>query len=387
MSREVDLPIMEEAADWFARLEGEEASEATRAEFSAWLLRSPVHIQEFLSISAMHHAMTAALSSDPEWLSDLLEEASSEHANVIDITDFATDDVPQPGKRRSPIRFTWQVAAAAVVIMTLAVVAILNLTPVGLADRFTTTIGEQRWVALDDGSTVHLNTDSEIRVRMTNKTRRITLLRGEAVFDVEHDPARPFQVLVDTVLVEAVGTRFNIHRKDEQVVVTVLEGKVVVRPESSQAMATRVLVIESKDEPARAPGPAPSPETSQPQADAAIAPSQLLRLDTGQQTTVNADGSIVTPAIADISRVTAWTKRRIVFDSDSLESVVEEFNRYNRSHLEIVDPTLKDRRITGAFNIDDPDAFLVLLASLVDIRTELQPDGTRLIHQASSDLD
>jgi transmembrane sensor len=377
---------MEEAADWHDRLESEEASEATRAEFSAWLIRSPVHIEEFLSVCAMHRAITATLRSDPERIADLLDEASSPDINVIDIADLTTDDMPQPRKHRSPIRFTWQVAAAAVVIMTLAVVAILNLTPVGFADRFTTTIGEQRWVALDDGSTVHLNTDSEIRVRMTKKTRCITLLRGEAVFDVEHDPVRPFQVLVDTVLVEAVGTRFNIHRKDEQVVVTVLEGKVVVRPKSSQSLASRVLVIESKDEPAQEPGPVPSPESSQPQADAAIAPSQLLRLDAGQQTTIRADGSKVTPAIADISRVTAWTKRRIVFDSDPLESVVEEFNRYNRSHLEIVDPALKDRRITGAFNIDDPDGFLVLLASLVDIRTERQPDGTCLIHQASSDL-
>jgi transmembrane sensor len=383
MTREVDLPIMEDAAEWFARLEGEEASEATRAEFSAWLIRSPVHIQEFLSVSAMHRAMAAVLKSEPEWLADLLEEASSGAANVVDIADFATDDLSLPCKPRSLNRFPRGVAVAAVVIMMLAVAAILNLTSIGFADRFATTIGEQRWVALNDGSTVHLNTDSEIRVRMTRKTRRITLLRGEAVFDVEHDPTRPFQVLVDTVLVEAVGTRFNIHRKDGQIIVTVLEGKVVVRPESSQTMATQVLVVE--DEPVQAPELAPVPALPQPRLRAAIAPRQLLQLDTGQQTTVHADGSKVAPVVADTSRVTAWTKRRIVFDSDPLESVVAEFNRYNRGHLEIVDPALKDRRISGVFNIDDPDAFLALMASLVDIRTDPQLDGTRRIHRAEAD--
>jgi transmembrane sensor len=382
MTREVDLPILEEAAEWFARLEGEEVSETTRAEFSVWLTRSPVHIQEFLSVSAMHHALSTVLSSDPEWLAELLDEAGSAEANVVDISDFAGDDGSAPEKHKeSRKRFPWQLAVAAVVVMSVAVVAILNLTPLG-SDRFVTTVGEQRWVALDDGSTVHLNTDSEIRVRMTRKARRITQLRGEAVFDVEHDPARPFQVLVDTVLVEAVGTRFNIHRKADQIIVTVLEGKVTVRPERPGAEAAKVLVVTNEDRPVPQPEPVEASQPSRPQPRVDLAPAPVLQLDAGQQTTVHADGSVLAPEATDTTRVTAWTKRRIVFDSDPLELVVAEFNRYNRNHLEIVDPTLKDRRITGVFNIDDPDAFLALVSSLVDIRTEVQPDGTRRIERA-----
>jgi transmembrane sensor len=379
MAREAELPIVEEAAEWFARLECDEASEATRAEFSDWLIRSPVHIQEFLSVSAMHRAMAVTLKADPEWLADLLDEASPQNDNVVEMADFAPVEVPPPTRHRSSKRLMLWGAVAAMLIMTLALVATLSLGPIG-SERITTAVGEQRWVELDDGSMVHLNTDSEITVRMTRETRYITLLRGEAVFDVEHDPVRPFQVLVDTVLVEAIGTRFNIHRKDGQVVVTVLEGKVVVRQGSSQKVSARVLVAESEEDDEDQPIQAPTPITLRPRAK--LAPPRPLVLDTGQQTTVNADGLMVAPAVADTKRVTAWTERRIILDSAPLGSVVTEFNRYNRNHLEIVDPALKSRRITGVFNVDDPDAFLALVESLVDIRTKPQPDGTVRIYRA-----
>src|SRR5580658_10396570 len=75
---------------------------------------------------------------------------------------------------------------------------------------FATGVGEQRLVRLADGSTVRLDTDTRIDVAMTGGARRVTLDRGQAFFDVMHDPARPFLVAAGPMTVRAVGTRFNV---------------------------------------------------------------------------------------------------------------------------------------------------------------------------------
>jgi len=59
---------------------------------------------------------------------------------------------------------------------------------------FTTAIGEQRAVELEDGSIVHLNAHSRLAVDLSTKFRDIQLAEGEALFKVAHDSARPFRV-------------------------------------------------------------------------------------------------------------------------------------------------------------------------------------------------
>lgn len=373
MRQKSDTTVMEEVVEWLAVLAPDDAPEATRSEFVDWLARSPVHVEEFLRASALRQALAQELKSSPEWLNNVLYEAVVEKGNVVEMADFEPISSSRDGKDRTANRRMRWAAAAALFVATLATVGILNLTSIGDGGgRYATEIGEQRWVVLEDGSRVLLNTDSEIRVRMTEDLRHVALLRGEAVFDVEKDPARKFQVLANTVLVEAIGTRFNVDRREERVVVTVLEGKVAIMREGSDRSAARVLVPDDES-----PG-------SDPQI--AMASPAPVRLDAGLQIAVQADGSILPPKHADTKRVTAWTERRMVFDADRLDAVVAEFNRYNRDRLEIIDATLKGRRITGVFNIDDPDAFLTLLTDLIDVEVEQRPDGLRRIHRAESSL-
>jgi transmembrane sensor len=110
-----------------------------------------------------------------------------------------------------------------------------------------------------------------------------------------------------------------------------------------------------------------------------------LQLDAGQKATVTNTGKVVLPEPADIERATDWTRRRMVFDSDTLETVVAEFNRYNRKELVIADANLKMRLISGVFNIDDPEAFLTLLKNLDEIHVEESADGSRVIRRTGID--
>lgn len=90
--------------------------------------------------------------------------------------------------------------------------------------------GEYR-VTLADGSTVHLNSESELRfpTAFTGKERRV-YLKGEGYFEVERDTARPFVVAADETEVRVLGTRFNVNAYDAEEVTrtTLMEGKVSV---------------------------------------------------------------------------------------------------------------------------------------------------------------
>src|SRR3546814_15986543 len=96
------------------------------------------------------------------------------------------------------------------------------------AVEYATATGQQRTVVLDDGSQVVLDTNSNLQVQYGRRERRLTLLRGQVDFQVQHDTLRPFVVHTAGGTVTATGTRFQIHVAGGVDTVTLLQGQVVV---------------------------------------------------------------------------------------------------------------------------------------------------------------
>ena len=105
-----------------------------------------------------------------------------------------------------------------------------------------TAVGEQRTVTLPDGSSVELNTASQVAIRYTARTRAVQLTRGEAHFTVASDRSRPFSVHAAGRVVTAVGTAFTVQLRRDAVEVTVAEGR--VRLAESQAATSGIESIE-----------------------------------------------------------------------------------------------------------------------------------------------
>jgi transmembrane sensor len=210
--------------------------------------------------------------------------------------------------------------------------------------RFETAIGEQRSVVLGDGSLVTLNTASVVEVRITNERRIVSLLAGEALFQVAQDRTRPFDVTSGDTTVRAVGTQFNVERRASGTTVTVVEGRVAVLtiPASKQTAA------ESK------PLEAGEQLTLSP-----LRPRQIVHTD-------------VTTAIA-------WTQRKLIFDRRRLGEVAEEFNRYNRQVIEIQSAELRSQEVTGVFQANDPSAFLRFLARIPGVTIDISADHSRFV--------
>src|SRR3546814_14300232 len=105
------------------------------------------------------------------------------------------------------------------------------------SDLYRTVLGERRVVTLADGSTVSLDAASEVRVAYSERARELALVRGQARFDVAHDPRRPFAVQARDQRVVAPGTAFNVDLFGPQVLITLIEGHVPVLDATSSPAA------------------------------------------------------------------------------------------------------------------------------------------------------
>jgi len=118
---------------------------------------------------------------------------------------------------------------AAAVVVLLAVGAVLwYRAGRNAAVSYETAQGEQRKIALPDGTTVEIDPQTRLTVGADydKAGRTISLAVGRAHFEVSHRAQIPFQVDMDGVSVRDIGTAFTIERTKEQIQVIVSSGKV-----------------------------------------------------------------------------------------------------------------------------------------------------------------
>lgn len=338
----------EQAAHWWVVLHEETCTSADREAFAAWLRRSPERVEAYLRMNLL---MGTLQSKQRAWeqtpADELIRRARQSPAEIIPLS----RSKPAP---RSPgnVRSRMVTYAGAVALCCAVIVAWFLWLP----QRFQTEIGEQRSVVLRDGSMITLNTASEIEVKYGEQRRFIRLVRGEALFDVAHDPQRPFDVDTGQAVVRAVGTRFNIDRRAERTTVSVVQGKVHVMAEPPRGQ---------------------SPTTGR-AATVAAAPSTEILVE-AQQLVVTEAGMSEPEHIADLAPVTAWTQRQLVFENRSLGDVAEEFNRYNRSHILIESARLRTQSVTGVFQANDSAAFLAFIANIPGVRVTTDAAGHHVV--------
>jgi len=204
-----------------------------------------------------------------------------------------------------------------------------------LQSDYHTATGEQRLVTLTDGSRLLLNTDSAVGIEMTAAERRVTLLRGEAFFEVARAPQRPFWVVAGDARARVTGTAFSVGRRSENVAVTV---------------TVTVTVAEGRVE--------TSTESH---------PEQITPLTPGESAHYRG-ARLSAKQTADIPRELAWRQGQMVFVQAPLTEVVAQINRYRPGRLIVTDRQLENRPITAVFNIDKLDDAVSALEQTFGIR-------------------
>lgn len=352
MTRPVNRQVYEEAAEWLVELRVGDTDPGIRERLDAWFRESPQHIRAFLELSSIWED-----GGDPDLdrthTTDELIARARAATNVISLArNEAIGAQKSPRTTGAPRGWrSSRSALAASLVGSCLIVAGWGYWYHALREpSYATRTGEERSIQLSDGSSVELNSRSRLAVRFSAGQRDVDLVEGQALFRVAKDAARPFVVHSNSAQVRAVGTQFDVYRKDSGTTVTVVEGRVAVLP--TQLEAPSVL--------SQATG----------SADVLLGGnSDAIMLAAGEQVTV-ARKTSSRPVKTDVATATAWTQHQLVFDSTTLADVASEFNRYNRQQLIVRDAALQDFHVTGVFSSADPSSLLKFLRAQRDIRVE-----------------
>jgi len=318
------------ATEWFVTFRDGDADSATQEAFYAWIRRSPENVEAYLRITALWED-TGLLEKSELFDRAALLQRAVQSANVVEL-ESSSRHAPDDSRPRRFRGTAWRVAMAACALVIIAItLGWLQLE----RNIYTTATGEQRTVALQDGTAIVLNAKSRIRVRLTAKQRDVDLLEGQAIFRVAHDATRPFDVHSGLALVRAVGTQFDVYRKDGGTIVTVLEGAVAIGAPDIQ------------DIPAGHAGTTAEREAK-------------ILVSAGEQITVSSHRTTV-PKPIDVEAAAAWSQGKLVFNNTPLDEVVEEFNRYSSRRLIVDDPQLQGFHVSGIFPSSDPSRIAELL--------------------------
>lgn len=360
--RKMNTQIYDEASEWVVRHRLDDLDAEARRRFDAWLRLSPLHVRAYLEMSSIWEGMPALDHASNPGADELIARARAESNVVIPLGEsinvvgasLSPSQSGEIGRRGRSGRF---LSLAAALLIAVGVTGWVYQQ----REIYSTGIGEQRTVTLVDGSVVELNARSRIKVRYTDRQRSIDLLEGQALFRVAKDPSKPFIVASDRTEVRAVGTQFDVYRRNTGTLVTVVEGRVAVRTTEDADVD-----VANRAEPETLAVPSPGNGRAAHVLDAG--PNEVL-LGAGQQLLV-AQAVPSIPKPADVEAATAWTQQQLIFAYAPLTQVAEEFNRYNRRPLVIEDSSLEEFHISGSFSSTDPTLLLRFLReqSGIDVR-------------------
>jgi transmembrane sensor len=316
-----------QASAWLARMNADDVTDDDRTRFEAWLGAQSCNAKAYEALSAT-------------W-QELVESGPLVRAVYFGQVMNAASASPAPRRR-------WAAAAVAAGIGAIVLGGAWNLYKQKEETRFQTAIGEQAAVAMPDGSSFDLNTDSRIWVDYSQRRRVIRLERGEAFFKVAHDTQRPFWVRAGDYWVRAVGTAFNVYLKPTGVEVTVSEGTVNV----VNATANEY-----------------------PPSDAAIT-EYAAAVTAGEQADAHGRARVIHELnSAQLSRLLAWRKSTLYFQDQPLGEVVNELMRYTTLKIELNDDALRRLPVGGTFQTS-PEGVEALLTMLHDgFGTTIRRDG------------
>jgi transmembrane sensor len=310
-------PLLEEAMDWLLALEEQPRDPELSARCAAWRARSRAHERAFDAARRSWRALGAAT---PAFAHVWAPAAPSRIAQRS----------PAPSRRRrTPFVFAEFVGAALLlcILLVAAPSVMLRLE----ADQITGA-GETRVVSLADGSRVTLGAKSAIRSDFSVDRRSVALLSGEAYFEVAKDSARPFVVDAEGVDVVVHGTAFDIRLASATTTVALERGSVSLA--YGQGAARR---------------------------EAMMAP--------GEEIAIHRAAGTMTRRRVEPGMIAIWRDGRLFVQEARLGDVAEQLQRHAPGWIAVADAALADCRVTGLYDLRDPDRAL---------RALVEPFGGRL---------
>lgn len=342
--------IEERASQWLLRRESVGWSDSDQALLEQWLNASVLNRVAFLRLEAgwqqVNRIKALGAGFAPRsvpGVADLVratdEAAGWREPHKGSILDTSQDDLQMQVEAVEPRGNRWRVkrnltaSIAAGVLILLTGGLLVSMGPWS-GTRYATPVGGVSSVPLSDGSSVTLNTASRIRVRMSDRERRVDVAQGEVFFEVAPDPSRPFIVQAGARRIVVLGTKFSVRLDNDDVRIVVTEGMVGVERIGE-------------------------------------GPKEVSRLSAGAVATatpVAVEAHTRTPAESE--ELLSWRFGFVVFHETTLAEAVAEFKRYDDRDIIVRDPQIAGIHLTGKFRANNLDAFIRLLESTSPVRAE-----------------
>jgi transmembrane sensor len=214
---------------------------------------------------------------------------------------------------------------------------------------------------LSDGSVIEHSAQSHVEIDFTAaNVRRVTLHRGEAHFQVEKDPDRPFVVVAAGTEVRAVGTAFAVQLGAASVEVVVTEGRVAVH--------------------------SPTPAAGETASSTPVPPALV---DSGHRLVVELvpTGNAPPPLAGQVEAISAdllderlaWRNFRLEFSGTPLGDVIATFNRHaserGGDRFVLADAELRRVPFSGVIRVDDKEALVRILEHGFGLRADRGGEG------------
>ncbi|MBL4837471.1 MAG: FecR domain-containing protein [Kordiimonadaceae bacterium] len=334
----MDQHIKEQAREWHVIMHSGNLPQEMRQKFEAWLHADRAHKQAYHAFEQLYRDLDFALPRAGINVDELL------------------------GRQQSPFMAAcsgwaeklkaWPVPAVGTLAAGFVAVALVfgglhlrdlywgpqsHEAPLPPSTTYATAVAEISEVTLEDGTIITLGAKSSFDAVFTPGSRRVTLVRGQAFFDVAKDPARPFYVTVQDTLVRVVGTKFDVKSIRGEVRVSVLEGVVEVMK----------------------PGKIPASFT-----DTALMNTPKHTLTAGEQVTAQMRKALPQVEKVGPTEAGAWRSGRRSYENASLIEIISDLNRHHKRQINIASQDIAGLRTTITFNTADVAAVLEMVAAI-----------------------
>lgn len=340
-----DTQLERQAAEWFTTMHSGEVTPEVREAFEVWLHGNRAHKIAYREFEQVYRDLDfVAVETDVD-IDEALERKPFTWETLV------------PCGLRKPV-FAGGAAAAGVAALSLAMLTVIPFERGGMAPVtapiYATEIAEIRDLILEDGSSVTLGAKSRIETAFTPTRRQVTLIDGEAFFEVTKDEGRPFFVAAQDTLIRVVGTKFDVKRSAEIVHVSVLEGVVEV--------------IKAND------------------IGAAVETMDTLDIDKQVLTAgerVSAARRVALPQARQVEQAEpgSWRMGRLAYEDASLAEIVADLNRYYDRPVRIATSDVGDLRSTLAFSTSEIDQVFEVMAAIHPVEIDRRAAGEIVVRR------
>lgn len=310
---EISERLLDEALAWHRALERDDADWDA---YTLWLEADPLHRQAFDEV-----ALTDRI------VNERADDLRASRPHVLD----------EAGGRTASSRRGWLLGSMAAAL-ALAIGVTASWPGRTHPDAvYATARGETRHVALAQGIAVDLAPASRLVLRDGDPTR-MELARGDAYFEVAHDPRRALSIAAGGYAVSDIGTRFGLNLAGDAVTLAVAEGDVSIAPAGGAA----------------------------------------TRVSAGQRLIAHKGGGAARLGPVQARDVGSWRDGRLVYDNTPLSLVAADIARYSGKTI-TVDPAIGDRPFSGVLAIGDGSRLLANLSDLMAISYQEKGGGVRVM--------